>query len=112
MRRRARARADSGARFDVPTQSGGSINNVGGNLYYGGAHRRSAAAGRAAAALGLALVFVALALFAVAGISVYEQTTSGTDASGLRIPGYLPLAGGLLVVGIVLNRFGRLFAGH
>jgi hypothetical protein len=112
MRRKARASADSGARFDVSTQSGGSINNVGGNLYYGGVHRRSAAAGRAAAALGLTLVFVALAFFAVAGVNVYEQATSGKDAGDLTIPGYLPAAVGLLVAGIVLNRFGRLFAGH
>ncbi|MGH3042939.1 MAG: hypothetical protein ACRDNG_14600 [Gaiellaceae bacterium] len=96
----------------MPSQSGGSINNVGGNLYVGEGRRRSAAIGRVVAAAGLALFFAGLFLVGAAGAAVYRETDWAAEVIDLAIPGYAPHAGGLLVVGVVLNRFGRLFASH
>ena len=107
-----KAQASGGAHFDVPSQTGGSIANVGGNLYVGGERRRSATIGRAAAALGLALFFAGLGLLGTAGAAVYRDTDWTADAIDLVIPGYAVPAAGLLVAGFVLNRFGRLFASH
>jgi hypothetical protein len=107
-----KAQAQTGTHFDVPTQSGGSIANVGGNLYVGGERTRSASVGRAVAALGLALFFVSLFLLGAAGASVYRNTDWNAQPIDLALPGYTALAGGLLVAGIILNRFGRLFASH
>ena len=108
MQRDAPAPGD-GARFDVSTQSGGSINNVGGNLYLGAARRRSAAIGRAAAALGLALVFAAFSVAGLIGVDIYRQTDGFTQSS-FTVPGSWRPAVGLLAGGLVLNRFGPLLA--
>jgi hypothetical protein len=105
-----KAQARSGSHFHVPSQTGGAINNVGGNLYVGDGRRRSATIGRAVAALGLALFFAGLLLAATAGVAVYRDTDWTAETLDVAIPGYAGLAGGLLVAGIVLNRFGRLFA--
>ena len=100
----------AGAHFQVPSQSGGAINNVGGNLYVGEGRRRSAAIGRVVAALGLALFFAGLFLVGAAGAAVYNARGWEANPPDLAIPGYAALAGALLVAGVVLNRFGRLFA--
>jgi hypothetical protein len=105
-----KAQAPSGSQFHVPRQTGAAINNVGGNLYVGEGRRRSATIGRAVAALGLALFFAGLFLAAVAGLAVYRDTDWTAETLDVAIPGYAGLGGGLLVAGIVLNRFGRLFA--
>ena len=102
----------AGAHFEVPSQSGGAINNVGGNMYVGGGSRRSAAVGRVVAALGLALLFAGIVLLAAAGVSVYQDTSWNAEPIDVQVPGYAAYAGGLAVAGIILNRFGRLFAGH
>jgi hypothetical protein len=107
-----KTQAPSGAHFQVPSQSGGSINNVGGNLYVGEGRRRSASIGRVVAALGLALFFAGLFLVAAAGVAVYRDTDWTAETLDVAIPGYAALAGGLLVAGVVLNGFGRLFAGR
>lgn len=107
-----KTQASAGAHFHVPSQSGGAINNVGGNLYVGEGRRRSAAVGGLAAALGLALFFAGLFLVGAAGMAVYSHTDWSADAIDVAVPGYAAPAGGLVVAGIVLNRFGRLFAGR
>lgn len=107
-----KTQASTGTHFEVPSQSGGSIANVGGNLYVGGDRRRSATVGRAVAALGLALFFAGLFLLGAAGAAVYRDTDWTADVIDLAVPGYAVPAGGLLVAGVVLTRFGRLFARH
>jgi hypothetical protein len=107
-----KAQAPGGTQFHVPSQTGGSIANVGGDLYVGDGRRRSAGIGRAVAALGLALFFAGLFLLGVAGAAVYRDTDWSADAIDLAVPGYAVPAAGLLVAGVVLNRFGRLFATH
>ena len=107
-----KAQAPTGTHFDVPSQSGGSIANVGGNLYVGGERRRGASIGRAAAAIGLALFFVGLFLLGFGGVSVYRETDWNAQPIDLALPAYTAHAVGLLVTGIILNRFGRLFASH
>jgi hypothetical protein len=109
---RGKAQAHGETRFEVPSQSGGSIANVGGDLYVGGERRRGATIGRAVAALGLALFFAGLFLLGMAGMAVYRDTDWTADAIDVVVPGYAVHAAGLLVAGVVLNRFGRLFAGH
>jgi hypothetical protein len=104
---RGKAQERAGGHFQVSSQSGGSIQNVGGNLYLGEARRRGAAIGRAVAALGLALFFAGLILLAV---DVYHQTNGFSDSSSLAQPEHLRHAVGLVVAGFVLSRFGRLFA--
>ena len=106
-----KTRDPGGASFHVPSQSGEWINNVGGNQYLGDRPRRSASAGRALAALGLVLIFGGLFLIGAAGLDVYEQTNGFTETRTVVVPGHTATAGGLVVAGIVLNRFGRLFAG-
>jgi len=107
-----KAQAPGGAHFEIPSQSGGSIQNVGGNLYVGEGRRRSASIGRALAALGLALFFAGLFLLGWAGTDVYEQADELRHGETLEVPAHAVQAGALLLAGIVLNRFGRLFAGH
>jgi len=108
---RGKVQEGRGVHFDVPSQSGELINNVGGNQYFGDRPRRSASIGRGLAALGLVLIFGGLLLLGAAGLAVYEATNGFTETSAVVVPGYAATAGGIVVAGIVLNRFGRLFAG-
>ena len=98
--------AQAGTHFDVSSQSGGSINNV------GDGRRRSASIGRVVAALGLALFFAGMFLVGTVGIAVYQDTDWTADVIDVEVPRYAIHAGGLVLAGIVLNRFGRLFAGR
>jgi len=107
-----KTQVSAGTHFEVPSQSGGAINNVGGNLYVGAGRRRGAAIGRAVAALGLALFFAGMFLVGVVGIAVYQDTDWAAAAIDVAVPGYALHAGLLVAAGIVLNRFGRLFAGR
>lgn len=107
-----KAQAPGGTQFQVPSQSGGSIQNVGGNLYVGDGRRRAASIGRTVAALGLALFFAGFFLLGAAGLDVYRQTSEVETIDAIVIPGYAVFAGGVVLAGIVLNRFGRLFASH
>jgi hypothetical protein len=102
----------AGTRFEVPSQTGGSIANVGGNLYVGGERARSVTIGRCVAALGLALAIAALLLLGFAGAAVYRDTDWTAAVVAPVLPGYTVPAAVLLGVGIVLNRFGRIFAGR
>jgi PQQ-like domain len=102
----------AGTRFEVPSQVGSSIANVGGNLYVGGERGRVVSIGRAVSALGLALFFGGLFLLGLAGAAVYRDTDWTADVIDPVVPGYAVPAAALVVIGIVLNRFGRLFAGR
>ena len=82
-----KAQAPGGTHFQVPSQSGGSIQNVGGNLYVGEGRRRSASIGRAVAALGLALFFAGLFLLGAAGLDVYRQTGEVETIDAISHPG-------------------------
>ena len=98
--------------FEVPSQAGGSIANVGGNVYVGGERGRSVSLGRGVAALGLALFFAGLFLLGLAGAAVYRDTDWTAQVIDPVVPGYAGPAAALVLAGIVLNRFGRLFAGR
>lgn len=106
----------SAPHFDVETQSAASISNVGGNqnVYLDGERSRAAALGRAGAAIGLAALFSGLGLL----VATIVRTTQGVlgdvhhlsgpytqYVSDLWLPAVL-----LLAIGVVLVRFGRLFA--
>ena len=104
--------AQAGTHFDVSSQSGESINNVGGDLYVGDGRRRSASISRAVAAVGLALFFAGMFLVGVVGIAVYQDTDWTADPIDVAVPSYAIHAAVLVLGGIVLNRFGRLFAGR
>jgi hypothetical protein len=109
---------DTAPLFEIETQSATTISNVGGdqNVYLDAARRRAAAIGRAAAAVGLVLCFGGIGLL----VATIVQTTQGVlddlHGSGIDSP-YTQYVSGLwlptvvlLVVGIVLVRFGRLYA--
>ena len=104
------AQEGHGANYEIADQSGEWINNVGGNQYFGDKPRRSASLGRALAALGLALFFAGLFMLGAAALEVYEATNGLAETASVVVPGYAIPAGMLVVAGIVLNRFGRLYA--
>jgi hypothetical protein len=107
-----KAQDGHGSHFGISSQSGDLITNVGGDQYIGERPRRSASIGRALAALGLAFFFAGLFMLAAAGLEVYEATDGLAETTSVVVPGYAIPAGILVVAGIVLNRFGRLFAGR
>jgi hypothetical protein len=63
------------------------------------------------AALGLAFFFAGLFMLVAAALEVYETTAGFAETDSATVPGYAIPAGVFVVAGIVLNRFGRLFAG-
>jgi hypothetical protein len=104
--------------FDVQTQSGGTINNIGRDQHVHlsrEARRRLAVAGKCMAVLGFMLAlggFVALvALGITTAQNVIEANSEGTLS---RWTDYVPpewqLAAGSRVGGLVLGRLGRLLA--
>jgi len=106
--------------FEVETQSAATISNVGGdqNVYVDGARRRAAVLGRAAAAVGLTLSFGGLALLVATAVRTTQSVLDAVHGSGADSP-YTQYVSGLwiptvvtLVAGIVLVRFGRLYAGR
>jgi hypothetical protein len=107
-----KAQDGHGPHFGISSQSGDLITNVGGDQYIGERPRRSASIGRALAALGLAFFFAGLFMLAAAGLEVYRATDGLAETTSVVVPGYAIPAGMLVVAGIVLNRFGRLFAGR
>jgi hypothetical protein len=107
-----KAQVSGAGHFEVPSQTGGAINNVNGNLYVGAGKRRSASIGRAVAALGLVLFFAGLFLLGAAALAVYNETDWNAEPIDVAVPGYAFHSAGLVVAGVVLNRLGRLFASH
>jgi hypothetical protein len=107
-----KAREEHGPQLGVSSQSGELITNVVGDQYIGDRPRRSASIGRALAALGLALFFAGLFLLGAAVLDVYRETDGFAETGAVVVPGYTVPAAVLVVAGIVLNRFGRIFAGR
>ena len=105
-----KAQHGRGVDYEISDQTGEWINNVGGNQYFGDKPRRSASIGRALAALGLALFFAGLFMLGAATLEVYEETNGFAERAAAVVPGYAIPAAVLVVTGIVLNRFGRLYA--
>jgi hypothetical protein len=104
--------------FEIEAQSAQAISNVGGdqNVYLDGIRRRSATIGRAAAALGLALTVGGVGLLIATAVQATQRILDDVNGSGLSsdymryVPGtWIPMVV-LLAVGIILFRFGRLFA--
>jgi hypothetical protein len=104
--------------FDVETQSAATISNVGGdqNVYLDAERRRAAAIGRAAAAVGLALCFGGLGLLVAAIVRTTQGVLGDLNGDGITSP-YTQYVSGLwlptvvlIAVGLVLVRFGRLYA--
>ena len=104
--------------FEIDSQSGSSISNVGGdqNVYFGGVRSRAAAIGRGVAALGLALFFGGVGLFITTVVISMQRLVSDINGSGISdnyrhyVPDISIPALALLAAGIVLVRFGRLYA--
>ena len=103
--------------FEIETQSATTISNVGGdqNVFLDDLHRRAAIA-RAAAALGLALCFGGIGLLVTSIVLSTQKVLHDLNGGGITSP-YTHYASGLwlptvilLAVGIVLVRFGRLYA--
>jgi hypothetical protein len=110
--------ASSEPLFEIETQSASSISNVGGNqnVYLDGARRRAAAIGRGVAALGLALFFGGLGLFVATVVPTTQRVLDDLNGAGITSPYTHYVAGtwiaavALLAAGLVLVRFGRLYA--
>jgi hypothetical protein len=105
--------------FEIDRQSGGTISNVGGDqtIYYGD-RSRTTRAGRVLAALGLFLSLAAFALLVPLGVTTAHRVLDAVHAGELHgpyphyVPGYWPVAAGLLVAGFVFRRFARIMVGR
>ena len=106
--------------FDIDSQLGQNISNVGGNQnnYYGDG-RRGGRIGKVMAALGLVLSLAGLALLvAVAVTTTHSVLDANSSVGGVQTPytQYLapgwPIAVGLLVGGFVVNRLARIITGR
>lgn len=104
--------------FDVQTQSGGAINNIGRDQHVHlsrEARRRLAIAGKSLALLGFLMALGGFAALVVLGITtaqdVIEANNNGTLSQWTEyVPPEWQLAAGSLVGGLVLGRLGRLLA--
>jgi hypothetical protein len=103
-------------RFDVDSQAGGTINNIGGDQTVnvtGPGSGRFAAIARWVWAVGLAVFFAGLAVMAVAIVQAEDKVQR--DWGSLEpyhhyVPALWEPAVILLCVGFVVSRFGKLFA--
>ena len=105
--------------FDIERQLAQNISNIGGNqtIQYGD---RSGAAriGKVMAVLGLLLSLAGLALLVGVAVTTTQNVLDARHASGVETPytQYLasgwPVAVGVLVAGLVVNRFARIILGR
>lgn len=101
--------------FDIDSQSGQNISNVGGDqtIYYG-EHTRANRWGKVLAALGLLLSLIGLALLVVFGAMTTHNVLNAMKDHDFGKPytQYLPSgwpgAVGLIVTGFVVNRVARI----
>ena len=105
--------------FEIDSQSGGSISNIGGNQTINYGDRGPAARiGKVLAALGLVLFLVGLALLVPVGVATTQEVLDAVRDGGVQTPytQYLasswPAAVGLLMGGFVVNRFARILVGR
>jgi hypothetical protein len=105
--------------FEIDSQSGQNISNIGGNqtINYGD-RSRGARIGKVLATLGLVLSLVGLALLVPIGVATTQHVLDAVNAGGVQTPytQYLasswPAAVGLLMGGFVMNRFARILVGR
>ena len=106
--------------FEIDSQSGGSISNIGGNqtINYGD-RSRAARIGKPLASLGLVLFLVGLALLVRVGVmTTLDVLDAVSTPAGVQTPytDYLasswPAAVGLFMGGLVVNRFAQILVGR
>jgi hypothetical protein len=105
--------------FEIDTQSGQNISNIGGDqrIYYGD-RSRSARVGRVLGALGLLLSLVGLALLVLIGVTTAHSVLDAVQHGGIQMPytQYLPSGWpapvGLSAGGFVVNRLARIMVGR
>ena len=105
--------------FEIARQSAQKISNIGGNqtINYGD-RSRAARIGKVLAALGLVLFLVGLALLVPIGVATTQNVLADVHAGGVEPPytQYLasswPAAVGLLMGGLVVNRFAQILVGR
>ena len=106
--------------FEIARQSAQNISNVGGNqtINYGD-RSRAARIGKVLAALGLVLFLVGLALLVRVGVmTTLDVLDAVSTPAGVQTPytDYLasswPAAVGLLMGGLVVNRFAQILVGR
>ena len=111
--------SDAETAFEIDSQSGKIISNIGGNqtINYGD-RSRAARIGKVLAALGLVLFLVGLALLVPIGVVTTQDVLAAANAGGVETPytQYLasgwPAAIGLLIGGFVMNRFAQILVGR
>jgi hypothetical protein len=111
--------SDAEPAFDIESQLAQTISNVGGNqtINYGGSGR-AARVGKVVAVLGLLLSLAGLALLVAVAATTAQSVLDAVHSGGVEAPytQYLdsgwPIAVGLLVGGLVVNRFARIIIGR
>jgi hypothetical protein len=105
--------------FEVDSQSGQTISNIGGSQTINYGERRGGArTGRVLWLLGFALCIAGLALLVPIGVATTHNVLDAAKAGGVQTPytQYLvsdwPAAVGLLIGGVVMNRFARMLVGR
>ena len=102
--------------FEIARQSAQNISNVGGNqtINYGD-RSRAARIGKVLAALGLVLFLVGLALLVPIGVETTQEVLAAGEVEAPYTQ-YLasgwPAAVGLLMGGLVVNRFAQILVGR
>jgi hypothetical protein len=105
--------------FEVDSQSGQTISNIGGSqtINYGEG-RAGVRSGKVLWVLGFGLCIVGLALLVPIGVATTRNVLDAAQAGGVDTPytQYLvsgwPAAVGLLIGGVVMNRFARMLVGR
>jgi hypothetical protein len=119
QRQRVMSSIDTGTTFEIGSQSGHNVSNIGGNqtIYYG-ERTRAARIGKVLTALGLSLSLVGLTLLVFVGVTTAQAVLHAVHHGGVNGSGtqYLasgwPAAVGLLVGGFVVRRFARIIVGR
>jgi hypothetical protein len=105
--------------FEIESQLAQNISNIGGNqtVHYGD-RSRAARVGRLVAVVGLLLSLAGLALLVGVAVTTTRSVLDAVDGGGVDTPytQYLasgwPVAVGVLVGGLVVNRFARIVLGR
>jgi hypothetical protein len=111
--------SDAEPAFDIESQLAQNISNIGGNqtINYGD-RTRAARIGTVMAVLGLLLSLAGLALLVAVAVTTTQSVLDALHDGAVETPytQYLasgwPVAVGLLVGGVVVNRFARIVVGR
>jgi hypothetical protein len=108
-----------GTTFEIETQSGQNVSNIGGDqTIYFGDRSRANRIGRIVEALGLSLCLIGVGVLVPAGVTTAHSVLHDIHARGLQTPytNYLSagwaVAIGLSVVGLLVKRFARIAVGR